>query len=55
MPKSPTITFKNMNRAPDGRFYVGYLKGKRKYVEQTERYDTPEEAMAALGLKGEGA
>jgi hypothetical protein len=52
MPKQPTIKFKNLHKTPDGRYFVGYLKGKRKkYVEQEELYETPEEALAALGLK----
>ena len=50
MSKSSPIQFKNMSESPEG-FYVGYLKGKRKkYVEQEERYATPEEALRALGL-----
>jgi hypothetical protein len=51
MTQPPTIEFKNLHRDADGKYFVGYLKGKRKkYVEQQERYDTPEEAMDALGL-----
>ena len=45
------IEYKNMNFEPGKGYYVGYLKGKRKkYVEQVERYATPEEAMEALGV-----
>lgn len=52
--KTP-IKFKNLSHDARGHF-VGYLKGKRKkYVEQTERYATPAEAMAALGLKPSNA
>lgn len=44
----PPIEFKNLGKDPAG-YFVGYLKGKRKkYVEQKERYATPEEAMNAL-------
>jgi hypothetical protein len=56
MPKKPAIKFKNLHKATDGKYFVGYLKGKRqKYTEQTERYDTPEEAMAALGISRSAA
>ena len=45
------MQFKNMNKTPDGRYFVGYLKGKRKkYCEQEEHYSTPEEALIALGI-----
>ena len=51
MRKQDPIKFKNLSRDKDS-YFVGYLKGKRKkYVEQAERYETLEEAMAALGLK----
>jgi len=50
------ITYKNLHRAPDGQYFVGYLNGKRqKYTEQEERYDTPEEAMTALGINPQQA
>jgi hypothetical protein len=52
MPKQSPIEYKNMNHEPGKGFYVGYLKGKRKkFVEQAERYETPEVAMEALGIR----
>jgi hypothetical protein len=52
MPNQPAIEYKNISREPGKGYYVGYLKGKRKkYVEQPERYATPEEKLAALNLK----
>lgn len=54
MTSTVPIEFKNMSHEPGKGYYVGYLKGKRKkYVEQEERYETPEEALKALNLKSD--